>query len=100
MRSTSQRRTIAVVISVSAPPAPACFESRDRWVTYLESAQATRREGRLPFDGDKYRPTFNFCSDCSAEWRDRMATESRCKADEYVAKLTAGQPRVVEVQDA
>ena len=100
MRSTSQRRTIAVVVPIYAPPAPACFESRDQWVTYLESAQSVRRDGRRPFEGDKYRPSFNFCSDCSAEWRAQMATESRCEADEYVSNLTAGQPRVVEAQDA
>lgn len=91
MNQTRQRDQLARVIALQAPPSPKCFDSRDRWVIYLESAQAARKPGRQPFDDGIYRPLFNFCTDCSPEWKAQMVAELRCAAEAYIATLTAGQ---------
>ena len=91
MRQTRQRDQLARVIAIQAPPFPKCFDSRDCWVMYLEAAQAARKPGRQPFDDGIYRPLFNFCTDCSLEWKAQMVAELRCAAEAYIATLTAGQ---------
>ena len=91
MSYSKQREQLARVISLQAPPSPKCFDSRDRWVIYLESAQAARKPGRQPFEDGIYRPLFNFCTDCSPEWQAQMVAELRCAAEAYIATLTAGQ---------
>lgn len=91
MNQSKQRDQLARVIAIQAPPSPRCFESRDRWVIYLEAAQAARKPGRKPFEDGIYRPFFNFCTDCSPQWKAQMVAELRCTAEAYIATLTAGQ---------
>ena len=98
MNNTNQRRTIALVISIQAPPAPKCFESRDRWVIYLESAQAARKPGRKPFEGGQYRPGFDFCVDCSPSHRALMAGQLRCAPRVYAASLAGKADDVATVE--
>lgn len=94
MNQTRQRDQMARVIAIQAPPSPKCFDSRDRWVLYLESAQATRKPARKPFEDGIYRPFFNFCTDCNETWKAQMGAELRCTAESYIAALTAGQAPV------
>lgn len=74
------------VISIKAPPAPECFESRMQWLEYLSSAQAA---GKVkPFDKDgEYRPTFGFCSDCSAQHAHAMHKQGKCRPHQYQQNL-------------
>lgn len=86
--STASRR----VIPIAAPPAPKCFPTRDLWVSFLQSAQAVFRASERPFQGEHYRPTFNFCKECPASYRAQMEQEDRCELDSYAARVLADQP--------
>lgn len=77
------------VIPILAPPAPKCFDARDVWVSYLQSAQSVPRASERPFLGERYRPTFNFCKECPAHHREQREAEGRCDFDAYVARVRA-----------
>lgn len=79
------------VIFIKAPPAPACFESRSLWVTYLDSAQSAGKV--MPFKNGQYRPEFQFCSDCPAKHAHDMHLQGRCDPKTYRANLMAAQQR-------
>lgn len=79
------------VIPIVAPAAPRCFSSRDQWTEYLASAQAHHKADRRPFQGEHYRPTFQFCKDCDALHKVHMEQEGRCDFEGYVARVLAQQ---------
>ena len=47
--------------------APPCFNSAEQWKEYRALATYTGHDG------------FTFCTDCTAEYRDKMRSESRCQ---------------------
>lgn len=82
--------TILMVIENTAPPRPACFPSTEVWHDWLQVAHQSgltvlrradigkwRGERQAPYE---VRPTshIDFCGDCSAAYRARMESESRC----------------------
>jgi hypothetical protein len=67
-----------------APRPPPCFQNRLEWLEYLKSAAASQGDGesqkiilltrgipRINFD-------YDFCCDCTPEYRDAMASAGRC----------------------
>ena len=66
-----------------APPTPACFPDRDAWSEYLHSAQ---RDGySKPFVKGVYRPTFNYCAECTRDFKEGMETAGKCQPDKFRA---------------
>lgn len=63
-----------------APAAPACFGDRDGWVAYLVMCQdSAKREPGRPFAEGKFKPSFDFCRDCTPEHRLLMRLTKRCE---------------------
>lgn len=69
----------------AAPPTPACFPDRLQWAAYLLQCQEQgRSQGQRPFDERGiFRPTFNFCSDCTRAHAEAMALERKCKPSQF-----------------
>jgi len=65
-------------VAAAAPTAPPCFDDRTQWVTYLASAQQGPVCSR-PFINGRFKPTFSYCSDCSAQYMASMQAKGRCK---------------------
>lgn len=64
------------------PAAPLCFSSPHQWREYLNQAQQHKRDARRPFDAEgNYRPSFNFCSDCTSGHSGDMQVADRCHPD-------------------
>jgi hypothetical protein len=64
------------LISLYAPPGPACFHDREEWVGYLQAAQECK--GSQPFRKRKFITRFNFCEDCTTEYSEVMSDAGRC----------------------
>jgi len=77
---------IRLVLDV-APPTPACYPDRDMWSEYLLSAQRSRKVYALPFDGVVYRPSFNYCVDCSGEHKALMQASSKCQPNKFHKRI-------------
>lgn len=65
-----------------APPTPACYASRTAWSEYLHTAQRTSSK---PFVRGVYRPAFNFCSECTRDFKEGMAAVGKCNPDKFRA---------------
>lgn len=79
------RRITIVEIDRLAPPAPACFEARDIWLQYLDSAMDHRpgERGARPVVKDAWNRRFSPCVDCEAGHEDRMRQQDRCERDAF-----------------
>ena len=76
-------------IAIHAPPAPKCFESRDVWVSYLQSAhQAAVGNKVKPFVNGRYNPEYPFCRDCPAKHAHAMYVAGRCDPKGWVRSIT------------
>lgn len=78
------------IIDALAPPAAPCFDARDLWLRYLESAAETQRGGdnsgplaHDPTGGLRPRlnPDWSMCQDCahSAAQREHMTRAGTCR---------------------
>lgn len=71
-----------------APPTPACFPDREAWAGYLltaqEAAERAHSAGR-PFDAAmRYRPVYNFCTDCESGYAMRMRMARKCHPGQFL----------------
>lgn len=64
----------------AAPPTPACFSSRTVWSEFLSSAQ---RGGAKPFMQGVYRPKFNYCSECTRDFKAGMQEVGKCDPNKF-----------------
>lgn len=76
----------AELVAQLAPKAMPCFESRDQWITYLQSAAEHQRQRHVasPLIFRKGQPVeFNYeffaCVDCKASHAQAMWLADRCK---------------------
>lgn len=99
----------SALVAELAPVAPPCFESRDSWVTYLQSAAAEQREKHVagPLLIRKGEPVvfnrrFFMCVDCDAQHAHTMWMAGRCRPN-YLMTLPEQEvfvPLKVEGADA
>lgn len=75
---------IAQVIDM-APPTPACFPDRLMWSEYLLSAQQSKIAVRPFDDRGVYRPTYNFCRECTQQHEAQMALAGKCQPNKFRA---------------
>lgn len=85
-----KRMTIVMVIENTAPPRPACFPSEEVWHDWLRVAHQSglgvvRRSDTGKSRGERdvhfevrLTAQIAYCRDCSAAYRARMESESRC----------------------
>lgn len=78
-----QRRVILLKL---VPSKPKCFDSYQQWTEYvMTAAEASHSDDprMAPFTKDGYglpqwNGQFNYCGDCSAQFRAQMAGANRC----------------------
>lgn len=63
-----------------APPTPACFASRTAWSEFLNSAQQGYPK---PFVKGVFRPTFNYCAECTRDFKEGMEVAGKCHPDKF-----------------
>lgn len=76
-----------VVLDRILPPAPPCFEARDRWIAYVTAASKDGALIRSPGGDMKLNPGWSWCGDCLPEFRAPMVRANRCRPP--VMMLTA-----------
>lgn len=86
-----QRRRVELRLLIEViPPAPPCFAAAMQWREYLHSAIAGMKSGALDLVerpivivGGKAQvnPAWNFCGDCSRDYRAQMKRCGRCRPD-------------------
>jgi len=78
------------MVGALVPEAPPCFESRDQWVSYLTQAvidskvSSVNESPLLPIKeepGFAFRRDFNYCADCTFEYRNQMRQQGACHPD-------------------
>lgn len=69
-----------------APKHPPCFADREQWVEYLCAVRADEKKRSLPASAAfrvvggrlAFNLGFNFCDDCTSEFRRKMRDAGRC----------------------
>lgn len=73
-------------VLAAAPATPPCFPDRLQWAAYLLAAMDVAKSSGRPFDPQgAFRPSFNFCADCTREQAQEMDAQDRCKPSMFRA---------------
>lgn len=66
------------VLDPLLPPAPMCFDARDRWLDYVAASRKDHSIVREAGGGLTLNPAWSWCEDCLPEFRAPMVRAGRC----------------------